>query len=224
MMMPDSGVPDSVTGSNRDIAEIGPMPGSTPTSVPMKTPMKQYSRLIGRSATPNPCATLTSVSMRSTDPEQARGELDQQQPLEYPPHSERHQHRDRNCQCPAHGIDQAQQKQHERDRRQQESQRLEGKGERGEAGDNEKRLAPAHIVPARSQRRPALGDGRDDNAGREHAHQDARVEQYVARAGIVDGAELELHTLPDHEAPEREPDQAAPEFGVVETEFDVSVV
>ncbi|MGY4484394.1 hypothetical protein ACVWWR_003585 [Bradyrhizobium sp. LM3.2] len=41
MMMPDSGVPDSVTGSNSDIAEIGPMPGSTPTSVPMKTPMKQ---------------------------------------------------------------------------------------------------------------------------------------------------------------------------------------
>ena len=41
MMMPDSGVPDRVTGSSRDIAEIGPMPGSTPTSVPMKTPMKQ---------------------------------------------------------------------------------------------------------------------------------------------------------------------------------------
>ena len=34
-------VPDSVTGSSSDIAEIGPMPGSTPTSVPMKTPMKQ---------------------------------------------------------------------------------------------------------------------------------------------------------------------------------------
>src|SRR6476469_1844503 len=47
MMMPDSGVPDSVTGNSSDIAEIGPMPGKTPTSVPMKTPMKQYSRLIG---------------------------------------------------------------------------------------------------------------------------------------------------------------------------------
>ena len=41
MMMPDSGVPDSVTGKSSDIAEIGPMPGNTPTSVPMKTPMKQ---------------------------------------------------------------------------------------------------------------------------------------------------------------------------------------
>ena len=41
MMMPDSGVPDSVIGSSSDIAEIGPMPGKTPTSVPMKTPMKQ---------------------------------------------------------------------------------------------------------------------------------------------------------------------------------------
>ena len=47
MMMPDSGVPASVTGSSSDIAETGPMPGSTPTSVPMKTPTKQYSRLIG---------------------------------------------------------------------------------------------------------------------------------------------------------------------------------
>ena len=41
MMMPDSGVPDSVIGNSSDIAEIGPMPGSTPTSVPMNTPMKQ---------------------------------------------------------------------------------------------------------------------------------------------------------------------------------------
>ena len=41
MMMPDSGVPASVTGSSSESAEIGPMPGSTPTNVPMKTPMKQ---------------------------------------------------------------------------------------------------------------------------------------------------------------------------------------
>ena len=41
MMMPDSGVPESVTGSRSDMAEIGPMPGNTPTRVPMKTPMKQ---------------------------------------------------------------------------------------------------------------------------------------------------------------------------------------
>jgi len=47
MMMPDSGVPDSVIGNSSDIAETGPIPGRTPTSVPMKTPMKQYSRLAG---------------------------------------------------------------------------------------------------------------------------------------------------------------------------------
>src|SRR6478736_5503007 len=90
MIMPDSGVPDSVTGSKSDIAEIGPMPGSTPTSVPMKTPMKQYSRLIGSSATPKPCATLRSVSMvRSTDFEDARRQLDQKQTFQHPPHPDR---------------------------------------------------------------------------------------------------------------------------------------
>jgi len=41
MIMPDSGVPNSVTGSSSDIAEIGPIPGSTPTRVPIKTPIKQ---------------------------------------------------------------------------------------------------------------------------------------------------------------------------------------
>ena len=41
MMMPDSGLPASVTGSSSDMAATGPMPGSTPTSVPMNTPMKQ---------------------------------------------------------------------------------------------------------------------------------------------------------------------------------------
>src|SRR3569833_2384917 len=113
MMMPDSGVPDSVTGSSSDIAEIGPMPGSTPTSVPMKTPMKQWRRLIPVSATPNPCATLASVSMRSADPEQARGQLDQEQPFEHPPHAHGHQHGDRDRHRPAHWIDQSQQQQHQ---------------------------------------------------------------------------------------------------------------
>ncbi len=63
MMMPDSGDADSVTGNSSDIAEIGPMPGSTPTSVPMKTPIKQYSRFTGARATPKPCATLRRTSM-----------------------------------------------------------------------------------------------------------------------------------------------------------------
>src|SRR4051794_33590629 len=116
MMMPDSGVPDSVTGSNSDIAEMGPMPGSTPTRVPMKTPMKQYSRLIGKSAMPKPCATLMSVSMlRSTELEDARGQLDQEQSLEHPPHAERRQNCDWNGERPAHRINHAEQQQHQRD-------------------------------------------------------------------------------------------------------------
>src|SRR6476620_2535190 len=104
MMMPDSGVPDSVIGSSSDIAEIGPMPGSTPTSVPMNTPMKQYNRLIGNSAMPKPCPTLMSVSMgrvRSADFEDARRQLDQQQAFQHPPHPERGQHADRDRQRPA---------------------------------------------------------------------------------------------------------------------------
>src|SRR6478735_159883 len=122
MMMPDSGVPDSVTGSSSDIAEIGPMPGSTPTSVPMKTPMKQYSRLIGSRATPKPCATLRSVSMvRSADFEDARRQLDQEQAFQNPPHAERCEQRNRDGQRPAYGVDHAQQQHHQRDRRQQEA-------------------------------------------------------------------------------------------------------
>src|SRR5215211_1358893 len=116
MMMPDSGVPDSVTGSSSDIAEIGPMPGNTPTSVPMKTPMKQYSRLIGKNATPKPCATLIRTSMLgSSDFEHARRQLDQKQALQHPPHAERNQDGNRNGQRPAHWIDPAQQQQHQRD-------------------------------------------------------------------------------------------------------------
>ena len=51
MMIPASGDPASVTGSSSDIADTGPMPGSTPTSVPMNTPMKQERRFTGWSAT-----------------------------------------------------------------------------------------------------------------------------------------------------------------------------
>src|SRR3954469_15343823 len=41
----------------------GPMPGSTPISVPSTQPMKQYSRLIGVTATPKPMARLETRSM-----------------------------------------------------------------------------------------------------------------------------------------------------------------
>src|SRR5215210_7231985 len=127
MIIPDSGVPDSVIGSNSDIAEIGPMPGSTPTSVPIKTPTKQYSRLIGCSATPKPCATLriTSISkIRSADFEDARGQLDQEQALEDPPHAEWGENRQRNGERPAHRINRAQKQHHQRNRGQQKSERV----------------------------------------------------------------------------------------------------
>src|ERR1051325_11073983 len=124
MMMPASGVPDSVIGNSSDIAEIGPMPGSTPTSVPMNTPMKQYSRLTGNSAMEKPCMTLTRVSIASADLENAGRQLDQQHVLEHPPRAERDEYRNRHRQRPAHRIDRAQQQQHQRDRGEQEAERL----------------------------------------------------------------------------------------------------
>src|ERR1700712_3710655 len=200
MMMPDSGVPDSVTGSSSDIAEIGPMPGSTPTSVPMKTPMKQYSRLIGSNATPNPCATLMSVSMmRSADFEDARRQLDQQEALEDPPHAERGEHGNRDRERPSHRIDDAQQQHHQGDRRQQEAERIEREGECGETGNDQQWLGPARVFPARAERRAALIERRDDDRSRKQAHQDAGIEQHVTGAGIVDGAEFQLEPGPDHE-------------------------
>ena len=47
--------------------------------------------------------------LRSADFEDARGQLDQEQVLEDPPHAEGNEHRDRNGERPAHGIDEAQQ-------------------------------------------------------------------------------------------------------------------
>src|SRR5258706_12228101 len=140
MMMPNSDVPDSVTGSSSDIAEIGPIPGSTPTRVPIKTPIKQYSRLTGCRATPKPWATLRSTSMfsvRSADFEDARGQLDRERALENPPHGEWSEDGKRNGQRPAYGIDHAQQQHHQRNRGEKESERIERKSERGEARDDQ---------------------------------------------------------------------------------------
>ncbi len=70
------------------------------------------------------------------------------------------------------------------------------------------------VQRASFQREPKVGPPsvtrRNDDRGREQAHQQAGVEQHVAGAGIVDGAELELEARPDHEDAEREPDQPAP--------------
>ena len=60
--MPDSMISDAtgvilnVSGSSIAMVVSGPMPGSTPTSVPNVAPNKQYRKLSGVSATPNPVA------------------------------------------------------------------------------------------------------------------------------------------------------------------------
>ncbi len=93
MMMPASGVLDSVTGSSSDIAETGPMPGSTPTSVPMKTPKKQDSRLIGWRATAETVAERgddfhdrSSAEPRAQQPVR---QLNQQELAQHVPDAER---------------------------------------------------------------------------------------------------------------------------------------
>ena len=65
-----------------------------------------------------------------------------------------------------------------------------------------------------SQREPKVGPPSVTAAmmivSSEHAHQHAGIEQHIAGAGIVDGAELEFEARPDHEDAEREADQPAP--------------
>jgi hypothetical protein len=51
-----------VIGNNIAIVVSGPMPGSTPTSVPTVAPIRQYSKLTGETATPNPIHRLLIVS------------------------------------------------------------------------------------------------------------------------------------------------------------------
>ncbi len=118
----------------------------------------------------------------------------------------------------------AQQQHHQRDRRQQEAERIEREGERREADNHEQRLGPADVLPARTEGRAAFGDSGDDDRSREQAHQDAGIEQHIAGAGIVDGAELQLEPGPDDKAAEPKSDQPAPQFGVVEAEFDVVAI
>src|SRR5664279_1877259 len=50
-----------VTGSRIEMADKGPMPGSTPTSVPTTQPRNAYQRLSSWKAMPNPCIRLMSV-------------------------------------------------------------------------------------------------------------------------------------------------------------------
>src|SRR3954470_17542368 len=63
MISADTGGSAYVAGSSIAMVATGPMPGSTPISVPSTQPMKQYSRLIGVTATPKPVARLARRSM-----------------------------------------------------------------------------------------------------------------------------------------------------------------
>src|SRR3954469_18660288 len=53
----------NVTGRSIAMVATGPMPGSTPISVPSTTPIRQYSRLIGETATPKPMIRLLKMSI-----------------------------------------------------------------------------------------------------------------------------------------------------------------
>src|SRR3954447_1868310 len=60
---PTGGRP-KVIGSSIAIVASGPMPGSTPISVPTSAPIKHSPRLIGVTATENPCPRLPTSSKR----------------------------------------------------------------------------------------------------------------------------------------------------------------
>src|SRR5213592_3488341 len=87
MIRADTGGSAYVAGSSIAIVATGPMPGSTPISVPRTQPMKQYSRLIGVTATPKPVARLVRRSM-SLFPS-ARDERGPHGELQFQQHDER---------------------------------------------------------------------------------------------------------------------------------------
>src|SRR5262245_37355228 len=204
MMMPEAGVPASVTGSSSDMAEIGPMPGSTPTSVPMNTPMKQYSRLIGCSATPKPSpiwltAAKMSMGAASADLEDAGRQLDQQQSLQHPPGAERHADRERHSDRPAHRIDRPHQDKHQRDGGEEEAERLEEQRVGAERRDDDQHFRPARPRPQRGDACATLAQTSHQHGGGEPAHDEAGPEQRKARLGIARRADLVHEPLPDHE-------------------------
>src|ERR1700754_4526481 len=53
----------NVIGSSIAMVATGPTPGSTPISVPSMTPIRQYSRLMGETATEKPRIRLLMISM-----------------------------------------------------------------------------------------------------------------------------------------------------------------
>src|SRR6185369_5347031 len=63
MIRADTGCRLNVIGSSIAMVATGPMPGSTPISVPSTTPIRQYSRLIGETATPKPIIRLLKISI-----------------------------------------------------------------------------------------------------------------------------------------------------------------
>ena len=61
--MEETGERWKLTGSSKEMAAVGPSPGSTPTNVPMKTPRKQNMRFIGWKATCAPCSKNPKMSV-----------------------------------------------------------------------------------------------------------------------------------------------------------------
>src|SRR5687768_12844552 len=128
MMMPASGVPDRVTGSSSARAEVGPMPGSTPTRVPMKTPLKQKSRLTGCSTTAKPWLSpaITSMEVLAEDAGQDACRQPDLEPLgERGPYAERGYDGNDQRQAPVDGIDEPHEDEEQRQRADDESDRLE---------------------------------------------------------------------------------------------------
>src|SRR4051812_40979488 len=86
MISADTGGSAYVAGSNIAMVATGPMPGSTPISVPSTQPMKQYSRLMGVTATPKPVARFVNSSMFLFP--SARDELGPHRELQFQQHDE----------------------------------------------------------------------------------------------------------------------------------------
>jgi hypothetical protein len=144
-------------------------------------------------------------------------ELDQEQALQHPPDAERRKDGDRQRRPPAHRIDAAQEHEHERYRRKEEAEDVEDGRIGGEARDDQQHLRPARAGPERDDRRAAVPCRAGDDREREAAHQEPGPERQEAAARRRERAGAEVAPGQGHEDAEREPEQAGPELGVVES-------
>src|SRR5574341_370944 len=66
-MIPETGFRWKVVGRKREMAAVGPKPGSTPTNVPVTHPIKQNKRSIGWRATLHPVNTFSIKPISNTE-------------------------------------------------------------------------------------------------------------------------------------------------------------